>query len=91
MNLPNYYDNFRLGCSSYLDHVYCHGSGHRAVISADYGIVWQATKKVSLSIRSITPVSISPEGPPTPARPLFRRLHRCGGNNGFETINYSGR
>jgi hypothetical protein len=50
MNLPSFYDNFQ-GLDGAARSITYTGtaSGNRAVVSGDYGIVWQATKTVSLS------------------------------------------
>ena len=49
MNLPNYYDSFQ-GLAGTSREISYEGaaSAKRQVIAADYGIVWQATKSVSL-------------------------------------------
>jgi hypothetical protein len=54
MNMPNYYENVLglvTGSSSAIRSITYNGyaAGHRAVIAADYGIVWQASKTVSLA------------------------------------------
>ncbi len=50
MNLPNYYENFK-GLSSTTRSTSYTGFAYaqRRVIAADYGITWQATKKVNFS------------------------------------------
>jgi hypothetical protein len=50
MNLPNYYENFQ-GLDGAIRSATFTGSASakREVVSADYGIVWQATKTVSLA------------------------------------------
>ena len=55
-NMPNYYENVQgletltgnAGAIRSIIYNGGHASGHRAVISADYGVIWQATKTVSL-------------------------------------------
>jgi hypothetical protein len=50
MSLPNYYENFQgLNGGSRSVTTTATASGKREVFSGDYGIVWQATKTVSLS------------------------------------------
>jgi hypothetical protein len=50
MNLPNYYENFQgLNGATRNETITGAASAKRAVIAADYGIVWQATKTVSFS------------------------------------------
>jgi hypothetical protein len=50
MNLPNYYENFQGLDGAARSITYnANASGNRAVVSGDYGVVWQATKTVSLS------------------------------------------
>ena len=92
MNLPNYYDNFQgLDAAATSITYTATASGHRAVISADYGIVWQATKKVSLSDQ-IDYSSVHQPGRATytSKTTLSTPTTVVAGNNGFETINYSG-
>ncbi|MGO9318424.1 MAG: hypothetical protein ACLPXT_13240 [Terracidiphilus sp.] len=50
MNLPNYYENFQGldGAARSMTYT-ANASGNRAVVAGDYGIVWQATRTVSLS------------------------------------------
>ena len=49
MNLPNYYDSFQglAGTSREISYT-GDASARRQVIAADYGVVWQATKTVSI-------------------------------------------
>lgn len=49
MSLPNYYEDFQglKGTSRELTYA-ANASAHRKVIVADYGVVWQATKKIAL-------------------------------------------
>jgi hypothetical protein len=50
MNLPNYYENFQGLDGAARSITYnANASAKRAVISADYGFVWQATKTFSIS------------------------------------------
>ncbi|MGA3159922.1 MAG: hypothetical protein ABSC77_01810 [Terracidiphilus sp.] len=50
MNLPNYYENFQGLDGAARSITYnANASAKRQVVSGDYGVVWQATKKVSLS------------------------------------------
>jgi hypothetical protein len=50
MNLPNYYENFQGLDGGARSITYnANASAKRAVVSGDYGVVWQATRKVSLS------------------------------------------
>jgi hypothetical protein len=50
MNLPNYYENFQGldGAARSITYTAI-ANANRAVVSGDYGFVWQATKTVSLS------------------------------------------
>jgi hypothetical protein len=50
MNLPNYYENVQ-GLDGGIRSITYNGfaAAHRAVVAADFGMVWQATKTVSLS------------------------------------------
>jgi len=50
MHLPNYYENFR-GLDGLIRQITYRGnaSARREVVAADYGIVWQATRTVTLS------------------------------------------
>jgi hypothetical protein len=50
MNLPNYYENFQGLDGAARSITYnANASANRAVVSGDYGVVWQATRTVSLS------------------------------------------
>ena len=50
MNLPNYYDSYQgLNGTNRTTAYTGTASAHRAVVAADYGIVWQAMKTFSLS------------------------------------------
>jgi hypothetical protein len=50
ISLPNFYDNFQGLDAAARSITYTgNASGHRAVVSGDYGVVWQATRTVSLS------------------------------------------
>jgi hypothetical protein len=87
MNLPNYYDSYQglSGTTRSLTYT-ANANAHRAVIATDFGIVWQATKTVSLSDQvnfssahqpgSTTFTSVTTQSTPATA--------------GNETINYAG-
>jgi hypothetical protein len=87
MNLPSYYDSYQglNGTTRSLTYTAI-ASAHRAVVAADYGIVWQATKTFDLSDQldfssvhqSGTTTMTSGTTLSTPATP------------GNETINYAG-
>ncbi len=50
MNMPNYYENFQgLNGATRNETITGYANAKRQVVSADYGIVWQATKTISLS------------------------------------------
>ena len=92
MNLPSYYENFQGldGAARSMTYTAI-ASANRAVVSGDYGVVWLATKTVSLSYQinysdvhqpgSATFTSLTTLSTPTTV---------VAGNNGYETINYSG-
>jgi hypothetical protein len=90
-NLPNYYENFQ-GLDGAIRNATWTGSATatRQEVGGDYGITWQATKKVSVSDQvdfsnvhqpGTSTVNEVNENTPTTVVP---------GNNGYETINYSG-
>jgi len=87
LNMPSYYDDVKglSGAQREITYTGGYAKGHREVLSIDYGLIWQATKTVSLADqvdyasiqepgRSIIPV---PATLSTPAAPN-------------QTINYGG-
>jgi hypothetical protein len=92
MNLPNYYEQFQGLDGAALSITYgANGSANRDVVSADYGFVWQATKKVSLSDQ-IDYSSVHQPGSTvfTNKITVSTPTTVVAGNNGYEVINYSG-
>jgi hypothetical protein len=90
-NLPNYYENFQ-GLDGATRNATFTGSATatREEVGADYGITWQATKKVSLSdqvdfsnVHQPGTSTINEVNENTPTTTVA-------GNNGYETINYAG-
>ena len=94
MNLPNYYENFQGldGATSApaggIRSITFTGnaSAKREVVAADYGIVWQATKTVSLSDQ----VDYSNVHQPGTANISAGATLETPATAGNETINYSG-
>ena len=92
MNMPNYNENFQGLDGALTSIVYgASGSAHRAVVSTDYGIVWQAMKKFSLSDQ-VDYSSVHQPGTTTytSKTTLSTPTTVVAGNLGYETINYSG-
>ncbi len=87
MSLPNYYDSYQglNGTTRSLTYT-ATSSAHRAVVAADYGIVWQATKKFSLSDQ-VTFSSTHQPGTTTMTSGTTLATPATAGN---ETINYAG-
>jgi hypothetical protein len=87
MLLPSYYDSFQglSGTSRSITYL-GHASAHRAVISADYGIVWQATRKISFSDQ----VDYSSVHQPGTAYITSGTTLSTPATAGNETINYAG-
>ena len=92
MNLPNYYENFQGLDGAARSITYSAlASGKRAVVSGDYGVVWQATKTVSLSYQiNYSDVHQPGSATFTGLTTLSTPTTVVAGNNGYETINYSG-
>jgi hypothetical protein len=92
MNLPNYYEQFQGldGAARSITYM-ANASAKREVVSADYGIVWQATKTVSISDQ-IDYSNVHQPGTATftSKTTLSTPTTVVAGNNGYETINYSG-
>jgi hypothetical protein len=86
MNLPNYYENFQ-GLDGKIRNATFTGSAtaKREVVAADYGIVWQATKKVSLS-EQIDYSDVQQPGTSNISEGITANTP----GNPNETINYSG-
>ena len=90
-NLPNYYENFQ-GLDGATRAATFTGSATatREEVGADYGITWQATKKVSLSDQ-VNFSNVHQPGTSTINEVNYNTPTTVvAGNNGYETINYSG-
>ncbi len=87
MNLPDYYENFQ-GLTKTTRSLTYNGdaSAKRAVVAADYGIVWQATQKFSVSDQ----VDYSTEHQPGTASITNVTTLATPATAGNETINYAG-
>jgi hypothetical protein len=87
MNLPNYYDSYQglNGTTRSLTYTAV-ASAHRAVVAADYGIVWQATKTFSLSDQ-LDFSGVHQPGTTTMTSGTTLSTPATAGN---ETINYAG-
>ncbi len=92
MNLPSYYESFSGLDGAALSITYTAlSSAKRAVVSADYGFVWQATKKVSLSDQiDYSDVHQPGTATFTSKTTVSTPTTVVAGNNGYEVINYSG-
>jgi hypothetical protein len=88
MSLPNFYDSYQGLSGTTRSLTYTAASkAHRAVIAADYGLVWQATKYFSLSDQ-VTYSSVHQPGTTTMTSVTTQSTPATAGN---ETINYAGR
>jgi len=87
MNLPNYYDSYQglSGTTRSLTYA-AKAKAHRAVIAADYGIVWQASKTFTLSYQ-VDFSSVHQPGTSTITSVTTQSTPATAGN---ETINYAG-
>jgi len=87
MNLPEYYDSYQglSGTTRSLTYT-AQAKAHRAVIAADYGIVWQASKTFSLSDQ-VDFSSVHQPGTATITSVTTQSTPATAGN---ETINYAG-
>jgi len=87
MNLPDYYDSYQglNGTTRSLTYT-AQAKAHRAVVAADYGIVWQASKNFTLSDQ-ITYSSAHQPGRATITSAVTQSTPATAGS---ETINYSG-
>jgi hypothetical protein len=87
MNLPNYYDSYQglNGTTRSLTYT-ANAKAHRAVVAADYGIVWQAMKAFSLSDQ-VDFSSVHQPGVTTFTSGITLSTPATAGN---ETINYAG-
>ena len=87
MSLPNYYDSYQglSGTTRSLTYT-AQARAHRAVIAADYGIVWQAMKTFSLSDQ-LDYSSVHQPGATTFTSVTTQSTPATPGN---ETINYAG-
>ena len=88
MNLPNYYENFQ-GLDGVIRSATFTGSAtaKREVVSADYGIVWQAMKTFSLSDQ-IDYSDVHQPGTSNISDGITANTPAL--TSGNETINYSG-
>ncbi len=93
MDMPNYYENMQgldtlSGTAGAIRSITYNGGyakAHRAVIAADYGVIWQATKDFSLEDQ----VNFSSEQQPGYSNiPIASTLQTAGTPN--QTITYSG-
>jgi hypothetical protein len=87
MHLPDYYDSYQglSGTTRSLTYT-AKAKAHRAVIAADYGIVWQASKTISFS-EQLDFSSVHQPGSATIASVTTQSTPATAGN---ETINYAG-
>jgi hypothetical protein len=87
MNLPNYYENFQGldGAASSITYTAI-ASAKREVVSADYGIVWQAMKTVALADQ-VDYSNVHQPGTATFTSMTTQSVPTTAGN---ETINYLG-
>jgi len=87
MNLPNYYDSYQglNGTTRSLTYT-ANANAKRAVIAADYGVVWQALKTFSLSDQ----VDFSSVHQPGTATFTSETTVATPATAGNETINYAG-
>jgi hypothetical protein len=87
MNLPNYYDSYQglNGTTRSLTYAAI-AHAHRAVVAADYGLVWQAVKTFSLSDQADFS-SVHQPGTATMTSVTTLSTPATAGN---ETINYAG-
>lgn len=87
MHLPDYYDSYQGLSGTTRSQTYtAKAKAHRAVIAADYGIVWQATKTFSLSDQ-LDYSSVHQPGATTFTSVTTQSTPATAGN---ETINYAG-
>jgi len=87
MNLPNYYDSYQglNGTTRSLTYTAV-AKAHRAVIAADYGVVWQASKTISLAEQ----VDYSSAHQPGFSTITSATTLSTPSTPGNETINYAG-
>jgi hypothetical protein len=87
MNLPDYYENVQ-GLDGPIRSITYNGyaAGHRAVVSADYGIVWQASSTFSLADQVDFSDVHQPGASDIPAATTLSTPTTAGN----QTINYSG-
>jgi hypothetical protein len=87
MNLPNFYENFQgLDVAARSITYNAVASGHREVVSADYGIVWRAMKTVTLADQ-VDYSNVHQPGATTFTNKTTLSAPATAGN---ETINYVG-
>jgi hypothetical protein len=90
MNMPNYYENFQ-GLDGAIRSITFTGNAkaHRAVVAADYGIVWQATKTFSLSDQ-VSFSGVHQPGYSNITKGATQVIPASAVKAGNDTINYSG-
>ena len=90
-NLPNYYEHWT-GLDGVIRSSTLTGSAdaHRAVVSIDYGMTWQATKKIALADQVDFSSVHQPGYTNLAGSTLNTPSTVVSGNNGYETINYAG-
>jgi hypothetical protein len=91
-NLPNYYENWQ-GLDGVIRSATFTGNAQakRQVLGLDYGITWQATKTVALSEQMDYSQAHQPGTSNISAGVTANTPNTVvAGNNGYETVNYSG-
>jgi len=92
-NMPNYNESAQ-GLNGAVRSVVWsggHATAQRSVIGADYGIVWRATPTVTLADQATYSSVHEPSNSIIPPQvTLSTPTTAVAGNNGFETVNYSG-
>ncbi len=90
-NLPNYYENWT-GLDGVIRSSTLTGSAdaHRQVLGIDYGMTWQATKKIALADQVDFSSVHQPGYTNLAGSTLTTPTTVVSGNNGYETLNYSG-
>ncbi len=87
MNLPNYYDSFQgLNKTLRAQSITATASAKRAVVAADYGVVWKASRSVSIADQ----VNYWTEHQPGTATMTSEVSQSTPATAGNETINYTG-
>jgi len=92
-DMPSYYESAQ-GLNGAVRSVVWSGgraTAKRTVVGADYGIVWRATSTVSLADQATYSSVHEPSNSIIPPQvTLSTPTTAVAGNNGFETVNYSG-